>query len=401
MILLFLGSWRSTLVVAISIPLSILTSLLILSMLGQTINIMTLGGLALAVGILVDDATVEIENINRLLPEGMPLRETILTGAQQIAVPAFVATLSICIVFVPIFFLKGVPGFLFRPLAEAVVFAMLASYFLSRTLVPTLVMYLFHSERKRERARAAEAQPGLFRRFHLGFEASFERFRERYVRHARVVPRPSLGFRGRLPGILRRVLALDPDAGRRPVSRPWMRGRFACTCARRSARASRRRRASCDRVEQSHPPADFARAISRESSITSDFPISGINLTLSNSGVIGTSDAEILISLTPEHRTKPVDYIRTLRRTLPREFPGTEFYFQPADIVSQVLNFGLPAPIDVQLAGQNVRQNYDLARKLLPELKACPGPRMCTSIRPTISRNWTSPSTAPRPKKWA
>src|SRR5580700_822603 len=181
LILLFLGSWRSTLVVAISIPLSILSSLLVMSLLGETINIMTLGGLALAVGILVDDATVEIENINRLLPEGMPLRETILTGAQQIAVPAFVATLSICIVFIPIFFLKGIPGYLFRPLAEAVVFAMLASYFLSRTLVPTLVMYLFHSERKRERARTAEAQPGLFRRFHQGFEASFERFRERYV----------------------------------------------------------------------------------------------------------------------------------------------------------------------------------------------------------------------------
>ena len=160
LILLFLGSWRSTLVVAISIPLSILTSLLVLSVLGQTINIMTLGGLALAVGILVDDATVEIENINRLLPEGMPLRDTILTGAQQIAVPALVATLSICIVFVPIFFLKGIPGFLFRPLAEAVVFAMLASYFLSRTLVPTLVMYLFHSERKRERTRGPRGTAG-------------------------------------------------------------------------------------------------------------------------------------------------------------------------------------------------------------------------------------------------
>ena len=170
LILLFLGSWRSTLVVAISIPLSILTSLLIMSMLGETINIMTLGGLALAVGILVDDATVEIENINRLLPEGMSLRETILTGAQQIATPAFVATLSICIVFVPIFFLKGVPGFLFRPLAEAVVFAMLASYFLSRTIVPTLVMYFFLAERRRDAARAeGEHQPGLVSPLSHGF----------------------------------------------------------------------------------------------------------------------------------------------------------------------------------------------------------------------------------------
>ena len=160
LILLFLGSWRSTLVVAISIPLSILTSLLVMSMLGETINIMTLGGLALAVGILVDDATVEIENINRLLPEGMPLRDTILTGAQQIAVPAFVATLSICIVFIPIFFLKGAPGYLFRPLAEAVVFAMLASYFLSRTLVPTLVMYSFRSERRKREAAARGEEIG-------------------------------------------------------------------------------------------------------------------------------------------------------------------------------------------------------------------------------------------------
>ena len=168
LILLFLGSWRSTVVVATSIPLSILTSLMILSMIGETINIMTLGGLSLAVGILVDDATVEIENINRLMPEGMPLRETILTGAQQIAAPAFVATLSICIVFVPIFFLKGIPGYLFRPLAEAVVFAMLASYFLSRTLVPTMVLFFFRAERRKHQAElAGHVQPGPFRRFHL------------------------------------------------------------------------------------------------------------------------------------------------------------------------------------------------------------------------------------------
>src|SRR5208282_6842028 len=177
-----LGSWRSTLVVAVSIPLSILTSLLILSILGQTINIMTLGGLALAVGILVDDATVEIENINRLLPEGMPLRETILTGAQQIAVPALVATLSICIVFVPIFFLKGIPGYLFRPLAEAVVFAMLASYLLSRTIVPTLVLFLFRAERRKQAAlHGAPEKMGWFRRLHARFEHGFEKFRDRYV----------------------------------------------------------------------------------------------------------------------------------------------------------------------------------------------------------------------------
>ena len=375
LILLFLGSWRSTLVVAISIPLSILTSLLVLSLLGETINIMTLGGLALAVGILVDDATVEIENINRLLPEGMPLRETILTGAQQIAVPAFVATLSICIVFVPIFFLKGVPGFLFRPLAEAVVFAMLASYFLSRTIVPTLVMYFFRAERSKHAARAAgTAQPGLFHRFHLGFEERFERLRERYVEHARVVPRSPLVVRGRLflgfcaahPWLLIPFLGADlfptVDAGQI---------RLHLRAPDRHARRGDRRRCA---IGWSNPSAGRFRQDELSGIIDNiGFPNSGINVTLSNSGVIGTSDAEILISLTPDHRTKPADYIRTFAALCPREFPGTEFYFQPADIVSQVLNFGLPAPIDVQLAGPNVRQNYDLARKLLPLLKAVPG----------------------------
>jgi multidrug efflux pump subunit AcrB len=370
LILLFLGSWRSTLIVAISIPLSILTSLLALSLLGQTINIMTLGGLALAVGILVDDATVEIENINRLLPEGMPLRDTILTGAQQIAVPALVATLSICIVFVPIFFLKGIPGFLFRPLAEAVVFAMLASYFLSRTLVPTLVMYLFHSERKRERTRGPQV-PGFFRRFHLAFESVFERFRERYVgmlewclAHRALFMIVFLGFclaSLLLIPILGADLFPTVDAGQ---IRLHLRAPIG-TRVEETANI-------CDRVEQS-----IRRQISRDdlSGMIDNigFPISGINLTLSDSGVIGTSDAEVLVSLTQDHHTKPVDYIRTLRRTLPHEFPGVEFYFQPADIVSQVLNFGLPAPVDIQFAGQNVRQNYDLARQLLPLLKAVPG----------------------------
>lgn len=371
LILLFLGSWRSTLVVAISIPLSILTSLLALSILGQTINIMTLGGLALAVGILVDDATVTIENINRLLPEGMSLRETILTGAQQIAVPALVATLSICIVFVPIFFLKGIPGFLFRPLAEAVVFAMLASYFLSRTLVPTLVMYLFLSERRRERLRGPDARVGTFRRFHLAFESAFERFRERYIgmlewclSHRAVFVAVFLGFclaSLLLLPILGADLFPTVDAGQ---IRLHMRAPIGTRVEETAAMT--------DRVEQS-----IRRQIAASdlSGILDNigFPVSGINLTLSDSGVVGTSDAEVLIALTQDHKTKPVDYIRALRRTLPREFPGVEFYFQPADIVSQVLNFGLPSPIDIQLTGQNVRQNYDLARKLLPELKAVPG----------------------------
>ena len=372
LILLFLGSWRSTLVVAISIPLSILTSLLILSMLGETINIMTLGGLALAVGILVDDATVEIENINRLLPEGMSLRETILTGAQQIAAPAFVATLSICIVFVPIFFLKGVPGFLFRPLAEAVVFAMLASYFLSRTIVPTLVMYFFLAERKRDAARAkGEHQPGFFHRFHAGFEEKFDRMRERYVRSLEWCLNHRLLFGALFLASCGATMALLPILGTDlfpTVDAGQIRLHLRAPTGTRVEETT----ALCDRVEES-----LRRQISNGdlSGVIDNigFPNSGINLTLGNSGVIGTSDAEILISLKPDHRIKPVDYIRELRQTLPREFPGTEFYFQPADIVSQVLNFGLPAPIDVQLTGPNVAENYTLARALLPRLQAVPG----------------------------
>jgi multidrug efflux pump subunit AcrB len=373
LILLFLGSWRSTLVVAVSIPLSILTSLVVLSLLGQTLNIMTLGGLALAVGILVDDATVEIENINRLLPEGMPLRDTILTGAQQIAVPAFVATLSICIVFVPIFFLKGVPGFLFRPLAEAVVFAMLASYFLSRTLVPTLVMYTFRSERRKQEAAESKGteHAGFFRRFHLAFEEIFEGARERYVRalewclqHRLAFTLGFLGFCGAsmlLIPILGSDLFPSVDAGQiRLHVRAPIGTRIEETAA------------LCDRIE-----ASIRRQISNGDldGIVDNigFPPSGINLTLSNSGVIGTSDGEILIALKPEHRIKPADYIREMRRTLGREFPGTDFYFQPADIVSQVLNFGLPAPIDIQLSGMDVQENFRLAREFLPRLKMIPG----------------------------
>src|SRR5579862_160448 len=333
LILLFLGSWRSTLVVAISIPLSILTSLLVLSLLGQTINIMTLGGLALAVGILVDDATVTIENINRLLPEGMTLRETILAGAQQIATPALVATLSICIVFVPIFFLSGVPGFLFRPLAEAVVFAMLASYFLSRTLVPTLVMYFFLTERKRDAARAAKGhRPGLFHRFHLRFEAGFERLRDRYLEWLEWC----LGHRVLVTGLFltfcTATMSLIPLLGTDlfpTVDAGQIRLHLRAPTGTRVEETA----ALCDQVE-----ASLRRQIAGGDlagiSDNIGFPNSGINVTLGNSGVIGTADAEILISLTPEHRTKPAEYMRLLRRTLPREFPGTELYFQPADIVS-------------------------------------------------------------------
>ena len=301
----------------------------------------------------MDDAVVEIENINRLLPEGMPLRETILTGAQQIAAPAFVATLSICIVFVPIFFLGGVPAFLFRPLAEAVVFAMLASYFLSRTIVPTLVMYFFLAERKRDAARAeANHVPGFFHRFHLGFEEKFEGWRDGYVRWLEWCLSHRVLFGGVFLGACVLTMALLPLLGTDlfpTVDAGQIRLHLRAPIGTRVEETA----ALCDRVE-----ASLRRQISNGdlSGIIDNigFPYSGINLTLSDSGVIGTEDAEILVSLTPDHRTKPADYIRELRQTLPREFPGTDFFFQPRSgriVQSGSSTSGLPAPIDVQLTG--------------------------------------------------
>jgi multidrug efflux pump subunit AcrB len=372
MILVFLGSWRMTFVVATSIPLAILTSVLTLSSLGETINMMTLGGLALAVGILVDDATVEVENTNRLLPEGKSLRETILTSASQIATPALVGSLSICIVFVPIMFLTGISGFLFRPLAEAVVFAMLASYLLSRTLVPTMMFYFYRSERRLRAKREKEAHrgPGLFRGFHLHFEAGFERFRERFtgllewcLHHRLLFGAAFLGF---CLASLSLVLLLGSDlfpavdAGQ---IRLHLRGQ---TGLRIEETAN-----LCEQVEQAIrgviPPRELRTMLDN-----SGMPYSGINLTYSNSGVIGTSDAEILISLNPEHRPS-ADYIRVLRRQLPKEFPGTQFSFQPADIVSQILNFGLPSPIDVQIVGADMTRNFEVANRMVERIRQIPG----------------------------
>jgi len=341
MILLFLGSWRSTIVVAVSIPLSILTSLLVLSALGETINIMTLGGLALAVGILVDDATVEIENINRLLPMGKPLHDTILLGAQQIAVPAFVATLSICIVFVPIFFLRGIAGYLFRPLAEAVVFAMLASYLLSRTIVPTLVLFFFRAERRRHREHPeGDPNPGVFRRIHLGFENGFEKLRDHYVGWLEWCLHNRLVFSALFLTFCAVSMLLIPFLGSDlfpTVDSGQIRLHLRAPTGLRVEETA----ALCDRVEDSirkQIPAKDVQGILDNIGL----PYSGINLSYSTAGTIGTSDAEILISLTEDHRPT-ADYIRELRKTLPGEFPGTAFFFQPADIVSQILNFGLPS----------------------------------------------------------
>ncbi|HVN82007.1 MAG TPA: efflux RND transporter permease subunit [Terriglobia bacterium] len=372
MILVFLGSWRMTFVVATSIPLAILTSVLTLSTLGETINMMTLGGLALAVGILVDDATVEVENTNRLLPEGKSLRETILTSASQIATPALVGSLSICIVFVPVMFLTGISGFLFRPLAEAVVFAMLASYLLSRTLVPTMMFYFYRSERRLRVKHESQLHrgPGFFYRFHKHFEGGFERFRERFVgllewclHHRLLFGATFLGFclaSLSLALVLGSDLFPTIDAGQ---MRLHLRGQ---TGLRIEETAN-----LCQQVEQAIrqviPPGELHTMLDN-----SGMPYSGINLTYSNSGVIGTSDAEILISLNPEHHPT-ADYIRMLRRQLPKEFPGTQFSFQPADIVSQILNFGLPSPIDVQIVGANMTENFEVAQQMVERIRQIPG----------------------------
>ncbi len=371
MILLFLGNWKSTLIIAISIPLSILVSILCLSALGQTINIMTLGGLALAVGILVDDATVEIENINRNLAMGKETVQAILDGAQQIAVPAFVSTLCICIVFIPMFFLSGVAKFLFVPLAEAVSFAMLASYMWSRTIVPTLAMYLLSSEDEYHAEEHAGEKMGFFRRYQQGFERSFEKFREGYRRALGVALHSPKLFAAcflafcvlsvLLVGVLGRDFFPKVDAGQ---IRLHMRARTGL------------------RIEETARLADQVNGVIRETIPKDELttvldnigvPYSGINLTYSNAGTIGTSDAEILVQL-KEVRGKPTGaYINDLREKLPQRFPGVQFFFQPADIVTQILNFGTPAPIDVEVTGMNQRGNYLIGERLASEFRHIPG----------------------------
>jgi multidrug efflux pump subunit AcrB len=366
MILLFLGDWRPTFVVLVSIPLSIFVSIIVLGAIGETLNIMTLGGLALAVGILVDDATVEIENIERNLAMGKEMKTAILDGASQIAVPAFVSTLCICIVFVPMFFLSGVARFLFVPLAEAVSFAMLASYLLSRTLIPTLVMYIMRGHEHR-----AEAPRTFFGRFQRGFEQRFENFRRGY----QALLETTLAHRGLFVSLfllfcilslgLLFVLGQDffpqVDAG---LIRLHVR-------ARPGLRVEETARL-CDEVE-----AELHRQMpGKEIETILDnigLPNSGINQSYSSAGSIGSSDAEILISLDPEHHQPTANHIRQLRTMLPQRFPGVEFFFQPADIVTQILNFGLPAPIDIQVIGNDVRSNYAIAQRIANRLRQVPG----------------------------
>jgi multidrug efflux pump subunit AcrB len=371
MILLFLGNWRSTLIVAISIPLSILTSLILLSALGETINIMTLGGFALAVGILVDDATVEIENINRNIAMGKVVQQAILDGAAQIAVPAFVSTLCICIVFVPMFFLTGVARYLFVPLAEAVSFAMLASYFLSRTIVPTMAKYLLRGHEHEAEGLEAKAHDHFLARQQLRFERSFERLRGRY--------------RGWLSACLEHrgafvVLLLVVLLGSAALLFPWLgqdffpavdSGQFTLHMRARTGTRIEETARICDLVER------HIREVVPASELTGiidniGLPYSTINLSYSNSAPIGTGDADILVTLSEHHRPS-AEYVSRLRTSLGREFPGVLFYFLPSDMVSQILNFGLPAPIDVQVVGNDLEGNRRFADQLLARIKHIPG----------------------------
>jgi multidrug efflux pump subunit AcrB len=365
MILLFLGSWRSTLIIAVSIPLSILTSIIILSLMGQTINIMTLGGLALAVGILVDDATVEIENTNRYLEEGHQLREAILEGAAQIAVPALVSTLSICIVFLPMFFLTGVSRYLFVPLAEAVVFAMLASYFLSRTLVPTMAMYLLKPV-----DHHAPLSQNPFARFQRVFERGFENVRSAYESLlAQLVKARKLFIPIFLLGCLV-LLLLIPVLGQNFFPNTD-NGSFILHVRAKSGTRIEETAKLCDLVEQSIrstiPPRQMDNILDNIG-----LPYSTLNLQHATSGLFGAGDADILVSLKQDH-TPTADFVRTLRERLPHQFPGVTFYFLPSDIVTQILNFGLPAPIDIQIEGTDDPGNRKVVVTMLQQLHQVPG----------------------------
>ena len=366
MILLFLGSWRSTVIIATSIPLSVLCSITALAAIGQTLNIMTLGGLALAVGILVDDGTVTIENINWHLEKGKDVPTAILDGASQIVTPAFVSLLCICVVFVPMFALGGVAGFLFRPMAEAVIFAMVASFLLSRTLVPTLAAYLL----RRHVHGAPGATRNPFLRFQRGFEAGFERLREGY----RNLLALAMAHRGLFVTVFLAFafgsLGLEPllganffpsvDSGQITIHvRPPVGTRIESASAQFGVIERE--------IRQVIPPGQLASIVDNIG-----LPISAINLIYSTDGVIGYQDGDIFISLKPGHRPT-ADYVRELRRRLPRDFPGTSFAFLPADIVSQILNFGSPAPIDVQIAGTAQRAGRQYANTLLRRLRAIPG----------------------------
>ena len=370
MILIFLGSWRSTIIIAVSIPLSILCSLITLYALHETINIMTLGGMALAVGILVDDATVAIENINRYLESGKELEQSILDGSAQIAIPAFVSTLSICIVFVPMFFLSGVARYLFVPMAEAVVFAMLASYLLSRTLVPTMAKYLLQEHDDAQTAKTRQSR-NPFTRFQFAFESGFTAFRNQYLRlltlcvdHARVFLILFLVFTIASVGLLLPWLGQDffpsVDAGQ-----------FKIHVRARTGTRIEEVAALCDHVDstirQQIPANELVSIVDNIG-----LPNSRLNLSYSTSAPVGAADADIQVQLAKDHHPTAA-YVERLRAELARKYPGVMFYALPVDIVTQILNFGLSAPIDIQIIGPNLYANRALAERIVDQVRYVPG----------------------------
>ena len=381
MILLFLGSWRSTVIIAISIPLAVLASIAILSALGETLNVMTLGGLALAVGILVDEATVTIENINYHLEQGKPVREAILDGADQIATPALVSMLCVCIVFVPMFFLEGIAKYLFVPLAEAVMFAMAASFLLSRTLVPTMANYLLKPHDK-----DAHDTPSWnpFWAIHRGFDAGFEALRQGYSGLLAGVLRHRLVFCLGFMGFIVASFALTPYLGRNffPLVDAGQILMHVRNEIGTRVEESARRFADVEKaIRTLIPPADL-RAVADNIGI----PVSGINMSYNNTGTIGSQDGDIQIALNEGHRPTG-EYVGLLRRELPKLFPGMTFSFLPADIVSQILNFGAPAPIDIQIRGGQLPASFEFANKLIRKIKLIPG---IADVR--IQQSSTSPA---------
>jgi len=374
MILLFLGAWRGTLIIALSIPLSVLVSLGLLSALGETINLMTLGGLALSVGILVDDATVEIENVHRQMAQGKPTVQAILDGAQEIALPAFVSTLSVAIVFVPMFFLTGTARYLFVPLAEAVVFAMLASYVLSRTLVPTLVMWLYRGRQYHGALTDARAVTWWLRPlavWQVRFEHAFEALRERYRRWLGAVlyqRRPFAALFLLFCGGT--VLLLVPQLGQ-DFFPAVDAGQFRLHVRAPGGTRIEETVGLVDRVEavirQEVPAREVAGMLDNIG-----IPGGGIPLAYLDNGLTGTGDADILVALSHGHGPT-AGYVRRLRARLGREFPGTTFYFLPADIVNQTINFGLPAPFDIQIVGRDQVRNRAVAARLADAIRRIPG----------------------------
>ncbi len=386
MILVFLGSFRSTVIIAVSIPLSILCSLIMLYVLGETVNIMTLGGLALAVGILVDDATVEIENINRNLESGKEIEQAILDGAAQIATPALVSTLAICIVFVPMFFLSGVARYLFVPMAEAVVFAMLASYLLSRTVVPTMAKYLLKEHDEAEMAQKRKSR-NPFVRFQQGFEAGFTRMRLGYLRlltlcvdHAAVFLILFMVF------ALGSVALLTPPLGQ-DFFPSVDAGQFKIHVRARTGTRIEETALLCDHIDgtiREHIPAKELVTIVDNIGL----PYSGLNLSYSTSAPVGPADADIQVQLTEDHHPT-AEYVAKLRTALNREYPGVTFYVLPVDIVTQILNFGLSAPIDIQIVGPDLFGNRALAEKMLDEVRYVPGAADARIQQPFDNPNMT------------